>query len=85
MGTVSFTWEEIQVLYITYATCGYLPTDKREVTSTRGKIDMLRFIMLCEAKYVDYERLIEKVESYSKWNEFTRTLLKSIYSHLNIK
>lgn len=74
----AFTWEEMKILYKTYSRCGYLPTNKLNKATTKEKIAMLNFIMLCESNFVDFEKLIEKVESYSKWNKFTRKLLKCI-------
>jgi len=81
----TFNWDEIRTLYETYFIYKRLPINIDIYTSDEDKVVALHFAMACEARLIDWKKLIKKIERYSKWNEFTRMLLKSMSSHSNIR
>lgn len=76
-----FSWDEITVLYSVYSrNKGWLPI-RPKLETREEKIAMLSFIMSCESKFVDPEKLQKKLEEYSKWNELMTML--EIYTSLH--
>jgi len=69
-----FTWKELKILYRSYFYRGKIPSGTRE----KDPVIMIHIIVSCEAQGISHEKLLQKIEAHSKWNEFTRMLLKSI-------
>jgi hypothetical protein len=74
----SFCLGEIRAIYKTYFVTGMIPRKTDAYLA-------VYFVMCCEDNFVDAEQLLNKIERYSKWNEFTQTLCNSISSHSNSK
>lgn len=86
-----FSREEIRIIYKTYFASGIIPIIGRLKSANIGddmskeQYAVLYLALQCNNCSVDSDKLLDKIERYSKWNEFIQMLCNSMSSPSSAK